>query len=144
MAGAHQHDAHEFFIRCLESIHYDIVGQNDSSSCTCLSHRTFNGTQTSNVICKSCGHTSKTKEGFGDISLSVNTKSSKGYVTLADCLRRYEHPAAKANPVNFPNSNFSITKKIHGPREMQLHVPKLFKERRLNQTILIRASAPRP
>lgn len=61
----------------------------NTSDCTCISHRTFGGTLQSTATCNGCSHTSHTYDPLMDLSLQIPLK---GQASLSSCLDKYTAP----------------------------------------------------
>jgi ubiquitin carboxyl-terminal hydrolase 22/27/51 len=86
LAGYLQHDAHEFFICCIDEL---------SKSCEAYSKSSifqlgplFGGSCLSSVTCNSCGAVSGNEELFRDISLDISGDCCDA-LSLKDCLLRF-------------------------------------------------------
>ena len=86
LAGYLQHDAHEFFICCIDELSKACEAYSKSSSFQL--GPLFGGSCLSSVTCNSCGAVSGNEELFRDISLDISGDCSDA-LSLRDCLRRF-------------------------------------------------------
>jgi ubiquitin carboxyl-terminal hydrolase 22/27/51 len=86
LAGYLQHDAHEFFICCIDELSKacDAYSKNSSYQLGPL----FSGSCLSSVICNTCGAVSGNEELFRDISLDISGDCCDA-LSLDDCLLRF-------------------------------------------------------
>lgn len=86
LAGYLQHDAHEFFICCIDELSKacDAYSKNSSYQLGPL----FSGSCLSSVTCNTCGAVSGNEEIFRDISLDISGDCCDA-LSLDDCLRRF-------------------------------------------------------
>ncbi|KAI0464451.1 hypothetical protein LJB42_002066 [Komagataella kurtzmanii] len=89
LAGYSEQDAHEFWQFLLDEIHKSDTELHpeldDTSTCRCITHKTFAGQLQSTVTCEKCLHSKNTVDPMLDLSLEI-AKISKDKVTLNDCL----------------------------------------------------------
>lgn len=75
LATAAEHDAHEFYVSVLSSLHENIAhAESDHSapgSCSCPAHSVFYGTEVSHITCTICRNETQKEETFGNICLSL-------------------------------------------------------------------------
>ncbi|KZS92407.1 cysteine proteinase [Sistotremastrum niveocremeum HHB9708] len=116
--GYAQHDAHEFFISCIQHIHRTFKGSTESS-CNCIIHSTFAGALASEIVCGKCRFSSTQVDPMLDISLELKGKdkdSSADEPTLHSCLRRRYTRAEKLPPKTYTcskcGSNSDATKRL--------------------------------
>jgi hypothetical protein len=86
LAGYQQHDAHEFFICCIDELSKACEAYNKSSSLQM--GPLFGGSCLSSVTCNACGAVSGNEEFFRDISLDISGDVCDA-LTLNDCLQRF-------------------------------------------------------
>ncbi|XP_049848930.1 ubiquitin carboxyl-terminal hydrolase 22-A-like [Schistocerca gregaria] len=117
LAGYDQHDAHDFFISTINTLHSHIVQaewlENETAAsenlcdapsdffetvtnnhnCQCVIHKYFDGMLRSEVSCFLCKKTSISFESFFDMSLDIcssnDSANSNGYDTLQKCLKQF-------------------------------------------------------
>ena len=86
LAGYQQHDAHEFFICCIDELSKACEAYSKSSSLQIGPF--FSGSCLSSVTCNSCGAVSGNEELFRDISLDISGDGCDA-LSLNDCLHRF-------------------------------------------------------
>lgn len=86
LAGYQQHDAHEFFICCIDEISKACEAYSKSSSLQL--GPLFGGSCLSSVTCNSCGAVSGNEELFRDISLDISGDGCDA-LSLNACLQRF-------------------------------------------------------
>lgn len=92
LAGYSQQDAHEYWQFILNHIHQDYklanssnLSKDDSHSCKCIVHTSFQGSLKSSIVCPECENDSKTTmDPFIDLSLGIKNKN-----TLNECLEGF-------------------------------------------------------
>jgi ubiquitin carboxyl-terminal hydrolase 22/27/51 len=86
LAGYQQHDAHEFFICCVDELSKACEAYSKSSSLQI--GPLFSGSCLSSVTCNACGAVSGNEELFRDISLDISGDGCDA-MSLSDCLGRF-------------------------------------------------------
>ncbi len=71
-----QEDSHEFFISLISRIQEDSVPRGKKLNSSII-YDIFAGSLDQSVICKSCGHVSKTEQDFYDLSIDMNLSIEK-------------------------------------------------------------------
>jgi ubiquitin carboxyl-terminal hydrolase 22/27/51 len=91
LAGYQQHDAHEFFICCIDELSKacEVYGKNGNLQIGTI----FSGRCLSSVTCNACGAVSGNEELFRDISLDISGDGCDA-MCLNDCLHRFSRVEA--------------------------------------------------
>jgi len=75
--GYEQHDSHELLRSLLDLLHEEVKEKDADGNVSSFIEDLFGGELTSECRCLKCGHVSKTKENFTDLSLPVPDKTQR-------------------------------------------------------------------
>ncbi|KAI8807894.1 hypothetical protein BJ742DRAFT_710206 [Cladochytrium replicatum] len=104
LASAQQHDAHEFLISALNTLHTNCSGMPRSySDCQCIIHQVFGGILQSEVTCQQCGTVSTTEDPFLDMSLDLRSATLDKKKTA----KKFSKPAIASETTPDDESNIT-------------------------------------